>query len=150
MTTHRAVDDKNLAPPPVLTISVLQTCRMCVVLSTRLLYTLITANTFRCPSGPWFNIKMSSYQHRKFNCGDEAVVKLSYHHKGISYTGNTTSLYWNRTLDTLSMLEFNNYGSNNNNQHLPGHKPTHMTICIPWRFLSTGLSISWSALRSAE
>ena len=39
-------------------------------------------------SGPWFNIKMSSYQYRKFNFGDL--------HNGISYVGKTTSLYWIR------------------------------------------------------
>ena len=28
--------------------------------------------------GHWFNIKMSSYQHRKFHCGDKAIIRLSY------------------------------------------------------------------------
>ena len=44
--------------------------------------------------GPWFNIKMTSYQYRKSHCGDETVVRSSYLHNGISYTGKTTSLYW--------------------------------------------------------
>ena len=48
-------------------------------------------------SGPRFNIKMSSYQYRKSHCGDKTVVKSSYLHNGISYTGKTTSLYWIRT-----------------------------------------------------
>ena len=39
---------------------------------------------------------MSSYQHRKSHCGDKTVVRLSYLHNGISYTGNKTSLYWIR------------------------------------------------------
>ena len=43
--------------------------------------------------GPQFNIKMTSYQYRKSHCGDKTVVRLSYLHKGISYTGKT-SLYW--------------------------------------------------------
>ena len=46
-----------------------------------------------------FNIKMSSYQYRKCHCGDKTVVKSSYLHNGISYTGKTTSLYWIRALD---------------------------------------------------
>ena len=44
--------------------------------------------------GPRFNIKMSSYQYRKSHCGDKTVVRLSYLHNGISYTGKMTSLYW--------------------------------------------------------
>ena len=45
-------------------------------------------------SGPWFNIKMSSYQYRKYHCGDKMVVKSSYLHNGISYTDKMTFLYW--------------------------------------------------------
>ena len=48
--------------------------------------------------GPWFNIKMSSYQYRKSHCGDKMVVRSSYLHNGISYTGKMTSLYWIRAL----------------------------------------------------
>ena len=63
--------------------------------------------------GPWFNIKMSSYQYRKSHCGDKTVVRSSYLHNGISYTGKTTSLYWIRaqivmmpTLTSLAALDF--------------------------------------------
>ena len=45
-------------------------------------------------SGPWFNIKMPSYQFRKSHCGDKTVIRLSYLHIGISYTGKMASLYW--------------------------------------------------------
>ena len=48
--------------------------------------------------GPWFNIKMFSYQYRKSHCGDKTVVRSSYLHNGISYTGKITSLYWIRAL----------------------------------------------------
>ena len=41
----------------------------------------------------WFNIKMSSYQYRKSHCGDKTVVRSSYLHNGISYTGKI-SFYW--------------------------------------------------------
>ena len=37
---------------------------------------------------------MSSYQYRKSHCGDKTVVRLSYLHNVISYTGKMTSLYW--------------------------------------------------------
>ena len=47
-------------------------------------------------SGPRFNIKMSSYQYRKSHCGDNTVVRSSYLHNGISYTGKMSSLYWFR------------------------------------------------------
>ena len=45
-------------------------------------------------TGPWFNIKMSSYQYRKSHCGDKTVVRSSYLHNGISYAGKMSSLYW--------------------------------------------------------
>ena len=49
---------------------------------------------FQCQtSGPRFNIKMSSYQYRKFHCGDKTVVRSSYLHNGISYAGKMSSLY---------------------------------------------------------
>ena len=43
---------------------------------------------------PRLNIKMSSYRYRKSHCGDKAVVRSSYRHNGISYTGKMTYLYW--------------------------------------------------------
>ena len=46
------------------------------------------------PSGPRFNIKITSYQYRKSLCGDKTILRPSYLHNGISYTGKTTSLYW--------------------------------------------------------
>ena len=48
--------------------------------------------------GPWFNIKMSSYQYRKFHCGDKMILWPSYFQNGISYTGKMTCLYWIRAL----------------------------------------------------
>ena len=50
-------------------------------------------------SGPWFNIKMLSYQYRKSHCGDKTILRPSYLHNGISYTGKMSSLYWIRALD---------------------------------------------------
>ena len=42
----------------------------------------------------WFNINMSSYQNMKSHCGNKTVVRSSYLHNGISYTGTMSSLYW--------------------------------------------------------
>ena len=44
--------------------------------------------------GPWFNTKMTSYQYRKSHCGDKTILRPSYLHNGISYTGKMTNLYW--------------------------------------------------------
>ena len=44
----------------------------------------------------WFNIKMSSNQYRKCHCGDKTILRSSYLHNGISYTGKMTCLYWIR------------------------------------------------------
>ena len=41
----------------------------------------------RSSAGSWFDIKMSSYQYSKSHCGDKTVVRSSYIHNGISYTG---------------------------------------------------------------
>ena len=56
------------------------------------IFRLILQN-FAIP-GPRFNIKMSSYQYRKSLGGDKTVVRSSYLHNGISYTGKMSSLYW--------------------------------------------------------
>ena len=54
-------------------------------------------------SGPWFNIKMPSYQFRKSHYGDKTVVRSSYLQNRISYTGKTASLYWIRVLGPVSL-----------------------------------------------
>ena len=54
--------------------------------------------------GPWFNIKMPSYQYRKSHYGDKRIVRSSYLHNGISYTGKMTSLYWIKALGVISMI----------------------------------------------
>ena len=40
----------------------------------------------------WFNIH--SYQYRKSHCWDKGLLRLSYFHNEISYTGKTAYLYW--------------------------------------------------------
>ena len=49
-------------------------------------------------AGPRFNIKMTSYQYRKSHCEDKTILRPSYLHNGISYTGKITSLYWIKAL----------------------------------------------------
>ena len=49
--------------------------------------------------GGRINIKMWSYQYRKSHWGDKTILRPSYLHNGISYTGKKTSLYWIRALD---------------------------------------------------
>ena len=51
--------------------------------------------------GPWFSIKMSSYQYRKSHCGDKSVLRRSYLHNVISHTGKMASLYWTNPLITM-------------------------------------------------
>ena len=53
-----------------------------------------------------FNIKMTSYQYRKFHCGDKMILRSSYLHSGISYTGKMTSLYWIRPCPPWSTVAF--------------------------------------------
>ena len=61
----------------------------------------VSIQTFRVRPGPQFNIKMSSCQYRKSHCGDKTVVRSSYLHDGISYTGKMSSLYWIGAQDTV-------------------------------------------------
>ena len=44
---------------------------------------------------------MPSYQYRKSHCGDKEVVRSSYLHNGISYTGNMAYLYWTSPLSDV-------------------------------------------------
>ena len=37
---------------------------------------------------------MTFYQYRKSHCGDKTILRPSYIHNGISYTGEMSSLYW--------------------------------------------------------
>ena len=54
------------------------------------------------PSGGRINIKMSSYQYKKSHCGDKTILRPSYLHNGIYYTGKMTYLYWIRAQETTT------------------------------------------------
>ena len=51
------------------------------------------------------SMKRSSYKYRKSHCGDKMVVRSSYLHYGISYTGKMTSLYWISPLIITNVLQ---------------------------------------------
>ena len=57
--------------------------------------------------GPWFSIKMSSYQYRKSHCGDKTVLRSSYLHNGICFIGKMSSLYWIGALGSLLLTCIN-------------------------------------------
>ena len=74
-------------------------------------YITLTRWVYRCYAtkkplnpGAWINIKMTSYQYRKSHCGDKTILRQSYLHNGISYTGKTAYLYWFRALILFSAL----------------------------------------------
>ena len=55
--------------------------------------------TFQDPGG-CFHVKMSSYQYRNSHCGDKTILRPSYLHNGISFTGKTASLHWIRAQES--------------------------------------------------
>ena len=60
--------------------------------------------------GPRFNIKMTSYQYRKSHCGDKTILRPSYLHNGISYTGKMSSLYWIGAQDICDHYDVMSWG----------------------------------------
>ena len=73
--------------------------------------------------GPQFNIKMTSYQYRKSHCGDKTILRPSYLHNGISYTGKMRSLYWIGAQQVNpgqvnSTQAFSNWWCDNHNYHV--------------------------------
>ena len=79
-------------------------------------------------SGPWFNIKMTSYQYRKFHCGDKTVIRSSYLHNGISYTGKTTSLYWIRAQGFEHLTSFAKFYTTVVTLHIPHGISNHQQL----------------------
>ena len=90
------------------------------------------ANNNELTPGGWFNIK-TSYQYRKSHCGDKTILRPSYLHNGISYTGKMLSLYWTRTLLFLTTLA-SRYPLLLHESH---HQKSHPTLpqgrgCVQW------------------
>ena len=86
-----------------------------------------------------FNIKMSSYQYRKPYCGDQTIVRSSYLHNGIFYTGQMATL--NRTPGLNHTRYW--YGSNLSTSHFSTNKnwiniyKYHLNYTISYPFIST-------------
>ena len=78
--------------------------------------------------GPRFNLKMSSYQYRKSHCGDKTVVRSSYLHNGISYTGKMSSLYW------IGAQGFNTSSAS---------LPSYPSNCLQWKTPSISHTPLW-------
>ena len=85
------------------------------------------------PSGPWFNIKMPSYQYRKSHCGDKTIVRSSYLHNGISYAGKTTSLYGIESLPWFL--------KNTHNRHPIAGLLGPVMGCLLWHLVSLSLLV---------
>ena len=82
--------------------------------------------------GAWFNIKMSSYQYRKSHCGDKAVVRSSYLHNGISYTGKMTFFILNQDQDRHINGVF--LGESTRDWLIPLHKTSkEESVSMSWR-----------------
>ena len=84
-----------------------RSCSICVVLNiisdiNKSKYVGIRYDTWEQTktSRGWFNIK-TSYQYGKSHCGYKMILRPSYLHNGISYTGKMTYLYWIRALNSL-------------------------------------------------
>ena len=88
--------------------------------------------------GPWFNTKMSSYQYRKSHCGDKTVVRSSYLHNGISYTGKRTSLYWISAQVTL-------YGDIDLGEHW-----SSLWLVVWWHQAITWTNVKLLSMRSSD
>ena len=87
--------------------------------------------------GPWFNIKMLSYQYRKSHCGDTTVVRSSYLHNGISYTGKISSLYWVRALVIIFQLQaqrINVWRPEQNGWHIADASSWKKILCLHSNF----------------
>ena len=66
-------------------------------------------SNFSCEVSIWFHGTWTLNQYKdvmlpvwKTHCGDKGILRLSYLHNGISYTGKTTSLYWIWALDSIT------------------------------------------------
>ena len=95
---------------------------------------------FISEAGGWFNIKMSSYQYRKPHYGDKTILRPSYLHNGISYTGKMSSLYW-----IMAQVALNNtLRLERKGRHFAGN--IFKSIWVFWFALSNHcqtISISW-------
>ena len=69
---------------------------------------------------------MTSYQYRKSHCGDKTILRPSYLHNGISYTGKLASLYWIGAL--ASAMGGVTHQSWDNMSGVSYHQPNHCLL----------------------
>ena len=82
-----------------------------------------------------FNINMSSYQYRKSHCGDKTVVRSSYLHNGIFYTGKIASWYWPKPEGPDSILIFHQYKKSHCGDNTVLKSPCYYIMFPLWVFL---------------
>ena len=89
---------------------------------------------------------MTSYQYRKSHCGDKTILRPSYLHNGISYTGKMTSLYWIRALVVYEELtEGKTHSDTRNNSPDETHG---QSVLIHWgreKMAAIFLTTFWNA-----
>ena len=88
----------------------------------KILWAIVILCHRRQGPGPWFNINISSYQYRNSHCGDKTVIRSSYLHNGISYTGKMTIFLLNRPhVILLDQLHNCWWPDNTRNWGIPNH-----------------------------
>ena len=85
--------------------------------------------------GGWINIKTISYQYRKSHCGDKTILRPSYLHNGISYTGKMSSLYWIRALALCTIIPLAHIDGLVQERH--NSSALAMELRLSWTTLST-------------
>ena len=78
--------------------------------------------------------KEAIYQYRKSHCGDKTVVRSSYLHNGISYTGKMTSLYWIRAQPSSMVMWWHGNEWGGVSWWFPSQRAGMVQwVSIPWR-----------------
>ena len=84
--------------------------------------------------GPWFNIKMLSYQYRNSNCGDKTILRPSYLHYGISYTGKI--IRWHLYIESAPWVPFYLHGLTLIQSWISNYRPGKVWDKITYPFLN--------------
>ena len=68
-------------------------------------------------------------QYRKSHCGDKTILRPSYLHNGISFTGKMSSLYWTRAQVSHGPMSYN---ANNLLYTGSAGNPFGYDVCMIW------------------
>ena len=126
-----------------------------------------------CDPGPWFNIKMSSFQYRKSHCGDKTVVRLSclehpgvrdksrvseinlsqprhetafwWHHNGPVTSQSTDPIKW--PTDPLELIRIYVHINTHNKESLTQRcrRSTNVQLCLNFLYISIWFESQWMA-----